>query len=441
MNGSVWSRGFILAVLYNLNTWGRNIICTIFYSLVITSFFSVGTSYGQFRINGYVEPAYAVRFSDDGPIEDQIILREVRTMLENHHFGSSGEQLSLRLLLDYNRLDGPGIEIREASLMIPLGSYLEISAGRQVLSWGPAQYEFVNDRFAKDYRSFLLGRDTEFLKAPDDGLRMSWFPGWADLDIIWMPEFEPDRLGEGRMIPVFDPVGGSLVTDADAPGAVSPEPGLENGEYHIRIRRLLGRWEVAAYGYHGFTGIPEGFENGLFFHPGLTAAGGSVRGPLLSGTVWLEWAYEDIRDPRAGKTFEVTPDRGIGLLGYQIQPTPITWYMFQGMWMKALRAEELHDFLTSENLEDVSVWSEQNRFSLQIAAGRSFLEERLKFMLRGFWGITDEDGHIRSEISYEWSDAVKISAGLHVFHANNASSRFGAVDKHDLAYLRIRYGF
>lgn len=425
----------------NGNFWISNFVTAILYSLVVTSLFPAGEALGQFQINGYVEPTYSVRFSDEGPIGDRIILREVRTMLENHHYGSSGEQLSLRLLLDYNRLDGTGMELREASLMIPLGFNWEFSAGRQVLSWGPAQYEFVNDRFTKDFRSFFLGRDLEFLKAPNDGVRVSWFPGWADVDFIWMPEFEPDRIGEGRMIPVFDPIGGSLVADVDAPEVVTPGSGFGDGEFHLRIRRLLGRWELAAYGYHGFTGVPEGFESGIFFYPELTAAGGSARGPFLSGTVWLEGTFEDIRDHRAGKSFEVPPDRVVGLLGYEVHPTPVTRYMIQGMWNGAISSGTLQDFLKSENKEDESVWSEQNRYFLQIAAGRSFIEDRLNVMLRGFWGITDEDGHVRVELTYEWSDAVKISTGLHGFKANHVSSRFGAADKHDLVYLRLRYGF
>jgi hypothetical protein len=60
------------------------------------------------------------------------------------------------------------MSIMENRLQLDLSSYLD---------W--ADLIFINDLFPKDWESFFIGRDTEYLKAPSDAAKISLFGDWA----------------------------------------------------------------------------------------------------------------------------------------------------------------------------------------------------------------------------------------------------------------------
>ncbi len=62
-----------------------------------------------------------------------------------------------------------------------------ITLGRQILTWGTGDLVFINDLFPKDWVSFFIGRDVEYLKAPSDALKVSAFSSWANLDLVYTP--------------------------------------------------------------------------------------------------------------------------------------------------------------------------------------------------------------------------------------------------------------
>ncbi|MGM0381021.1 MAG: hypothetical protein ACQEP7_03460, partial [bacterium] len=167
-------------------------LCLLVCGALVLSF-SSSAVLGNVNLEGYVEPALGVRYNNDGPVEQRNVLKETRALLENSWYGSAGSQLTLRGLIKHTDGEDADLNLREGSIMVPLGHSYDLTAGRQVLSWGPARYEFVNDRFSKDYRSFFLGRDLEYLKAPNDALRLAGYWDLFNFDLALMPEFEPDR--------------------------------------------------------------------------------------------------------------------------------------------------------------------------------------------------------------------------------------------------------
>ena len=46
---------------------------------------------------------------------------------------------------------------------------------------------FINDLFPKDWVSFFVGRDDEYLKAPSDSLKASFFNELFNLDFVYTP--------------------------------------------------------------------------------------------------------------------------------------------------------------------------------------------------------------------------------------------------------------
>ncbi len=403
---------------------------------------TTGQTANELPISGYVEPAYGVRYQDDGPIEDQNIMKEVRFMLENQWYGRSGEMLNLRVLGKQTTGENDDVEVREASIFLPLSTSVELTAGRQVLSWGPAQYEFVNDHFSKDYRSFFLGRDLEFLKAPADAVRLKWFNDIADVDLVLTPEFEPNRTPRGQAIPVYHPGQGELVSAEEAKqlGTTTglPENSPDKGEAHLRVHRMFGRWETALYGYRGFTGNPRGWNPGdtESFYPELVSYGFSLRGPLYGSVFWLEGSFENIREPRAGEVSTLPPNQYKLLTGFRFRNGPNVSYMAQASWFRQEDAAGLRSLMPDDH-----PYNDRNRYRLQVSTKREYMADRLTLRGRFFSGLSEDDWWLRLRGDYEWSDSVTLYAGSFFFGAEHPASRFGATEESNHIYTRIRYSF
>ena len=76
---------------------------------------------------------------------------------------------------------GDGVEekgvfdLREANVFARPTDTVDVKLGRQVLTWGTGDLVFINDLFPKDWQSFFIGRDVEYLKAPSDAAKISVF--------------------------------------------------------------------------------------------------------------------------------------------------------------------------------------------------------------------------------------------------------------------------
>lgn len=392
------------------------------------------------QLQGSAELGLAARFSSAGPIDDRILNAETRLLVERQWYGDGGEMLDIRALGVQGFRGDATVELRQASVYLPLGRSLEITAGRQVLSWGPAQFEFVNDRFAKDFEAFFVGRDLEYLKAPNDALRARSFLGGWTLDLVLAPIFQADRMPDPRRFPVLDPTTGSPARDPGFRPAL-PDEDLSSGEVHLRVDRHLGRWETAVYGYRGFTGAPEGVreaEDGpVAFHPAMAAVGVSVRGPVLAGLGWIEAAFEDIREDGAGVDPRLPPDRWLALGGYRWSPTPTRTWTLQATAVGQVDARRLREALAMAEPDDPR--AERIHYRVQGNVSQSFMGERLETGVRLFWGVTEEDAHWRVRVSYELSDDLVFEARYHGFAGDRPASRFGLLRDHDLFSVRLRY--
>ncbi len=409
--------------------------------LVITLAVPPQVLQAQTGFEGYVESSFGARASDDGPIQDRNVLEESRLLIEKDFYGNNGEVLNVGILAttdpDRNQSE---IELREGSIFLPLSRSVELKAGRQVLSWGPSQFEFINDHFAKDFRSFFVGRDLDFLKAPNDAAKLSYYGDMANIDLVVTPSFEPDRLPAGDVIPVYDPRTQQLVSSV--PGADTPprprrpESSLDNGEIHLRMNKMLGRWEAALYGYRGFIGQPSAFDRSNPYHAELASAGFSLRGPMMGGVVWAEGSYDDVREDGAGDTGNLPPSRANLGVGMRYRTAPTVNYMVQAISSWQIDAAGYRSALGPDH-----PGTDRVRHRLQVATTRDYWSDRLTVEMRGFAGLTEEDWHARLKGTYEYSDAVTLSSGVLLYGAGQPTSRFGVLDEHDLAFARLRYGF
>src|SRR3989338_7913610 len=212
------------------------------------------------EFHGFAEFAYGPKVSDDNTKRDDFNLLEQRLQLKTKYlFEGKGwlarKNSSLNFKGDFTADEyfsgKTDFELREFNLSATPYDWLDLKAGRQTLTWGTGDYLFVNDLFPKDYVSFFIGRDDEYLKKPSDALKMSFYPPLANIDFV-ISKFEPNTIPEGDRVSFFDSFQGGITgRDADR-GLLEPPLQPSNLEYALRTYRNFESHELAFYHFRCF---------------------------------------------------------------------------------------------------------------------------------------------------------------------------------------------
>ncbi len=413
---------------------------------VVASLGTAGTALAQgagdelpVEIHGLVESATASRVTDDPIQTDDFVLGEVRFRLDLSHYGDRSD-LSFKGDLTADALsDEVEIDIRQAAITLRAAEWLDVRAGRQVLTWGTGDLLFLNDLFPKDFVSFFIGRDDEFLKAPSNSVKFTLYSAPVNVDVVWTPIFEPDRFITGERLSFFDPSTTGLVsatTMGQPLSSILPAREFENGELAGRIFRTVGGYELSLYGYVGFTKQPLAFDPAanIAMHSRLAAYGASARGNFAGGIANVEGAYYDSADD-AGTDPHVPNSQVRGLVGYERElfanlTAGLQYYL---EWVQDY--DELIANSAAPQFEPDEV-----RHTITTRLTYRLLQETLTLSLFAFVSPSDEDTHVRPLLSYKWSDAVAIAAGANVMLGDD-NTFFGQLESNSNVYLRIRYSF
>jgi hypothetical protein len=194
-------------------------------------------------------------------------------------------------------------DMREANIFLRPLDYMDFKAGRQILTWGTGDLIFINDLFPKDWQSFFIGRDTEYLKAPSDAAKVSLFGDWANLDIVYTPRFDHDRFIRGQRISYWNSNLGRLAGQDAIIHTDKPNEWFRDSEIAGRLYKNIENYELAFYGYHGYWKSPGGqtatMTQAIF--PDLNVYGTSLRGAVGKGIGNVEFGYYESADDRSGR--------------------------------------------------------------------------------------------------------------------------------------------
>ncbi len=406
----------------------------IFGAALFFAFAVTGAFAGEVEWHGFVEGAVGVRTAEDAAFDgmQDYTLEETRTQLRLGAYGEQGEVfLRLDILDDQISGGGTGLEVRDGYLKFStFGDHVDVKMGRQALTWGTGDLIFINDLFPKDWVSFFVGREDQYLKAPADAVRLGFFGLPFDVDLVLMPEFTPDRIPTGERLSFYTPPG-----TAGPPGM--PANVLENGETAIRLSRYVGNFTASLYGYRGFFKTPAGMgTDGIPFYPKLSVAGASLRGGLAGGVAWLEGGYYDSRDDPDGDDPMVANSSGRFLAGFERQVATdfnvsLQWY---GEWMVD------HDSYAA-GLPAGAWAADELRQIVTMRLEKMMNYQTVRLSLFTFYSPTDEDMHARALASYKVTDDVEVAAGANVFEGNSNQTLFGQLDGNDNVFTRVRYTF
>lgn len=395
------------------------------------------------EIHGFVEAAAATRVQDDRTQSDHIVLNEARFRLDLARYGDladllfKGDFLADQLSDGTNNVD---VDIRQAAIAIRAARWLDIRAGRQVLTWGTGDLVFLNDMFPKDWQSFFVGRDDEYLKAPSNSVKLTFYNGLFNTDVVWTPTFESDRYITGERLSFFSPMAGGLVSAESMGGpvvAADPARTIENGEVALRLFRNVKGYELALYGYSGFFKRPLAFDPALNLptYSELSVYGGSVRGNLLGGVANVEGAYHDSRKDRDGNNPFVPNSDVRWLAGYERElfANFTMGLQYYAEWIQ--KYEELLANSPAPQFEE-----EEIRHLATTRLMYRMRQQTITAMLFAFYSPSGQDGHLRPSVSYKWSDAVNVTAGGNVMFGDDHTF-FGQLQENNNVYFRIRYSF
>lgn len=398
------------------------------------------TAPGAVEFHGVLSNHYSSRVNtpaDPNLAYGDFILAEERAQLRVSG-GSGATGFFGKIDFNHDHFPGQsGFEIREGYLNYTTGP-LDLRLGRQVVTWGVGDLVFINDIFPKDYGAFFSGRSTEYLKGAISGLKASLYSGFASVDLVMTPFFEPNRL----------PVPSRYVLDDPFPGITNratdlPEPELRNSEVAVRVSRPVLSWDIALYGYRGYARNPS-FELDsrtaptrlAYVFPELNTLGMSGQGSGFGGILSCELGYLDSPWDRDGDDPLVPNSEYRYLLGYQFAPWPdfTAGIQYYGEFM-------VDHANYSSNLPPSFPEEDELRQVFVLRMTRFLYYQTLKLSLLAFFSPTDEDYYLVPELTYKVSDELVVALGGNIFEGARADTDFARMDENDNAYLGVRYEF
>jgi hypothetical protein len=397
--------------------------------------------------HGFVEVAAGPRLGDDRPEKEGYNLLEGRFQLKftaypsQPHFFTDWNAVFFfkgELLLDGHEEEPDG-SIRECYLNISPLSFLDIKAGRQILTWGTGDLIFINDLFPKDFVSFFIGREDQYLKVPSDAIKLSFFSKLVNLDLVFIPFFQPDTPIRGRRLSFYNPF--TLSRDGEDSDLYFNKPGhsLSNTEIAVRLNRFIKSYELSVYGFRGYykqaAGVRNIFKRELFY-PELSVFGGSIRGQALGGIGSFEFGYYRSREDTSGHDPFIENSSVRYLFGYERQFKNDLFLSFQYYLNQLL---DYHDY----RIAQPGKVPKRDEFYqlLTMRVTKLLYHQDVELSLFVFYSPSDSDFHIRPRITYDVTDSWKVTCGGSIFGGEDDYTVFGQLKRNDTIYFRVRYSF
>lgn len=335
--------------------------------------------------------------------------------------------------------EGQGwLDLRQANFFVTPADFVDVKVGRQILTWGTGDLVFLNDLFPKDFNSFFIGRDEEYLKAPSDALKVGLFSQVANLNVVYTPRFDSDRFVDGSRISFFNTNLGRLSGRDAVVRTDKPDEWFEDYEVAGRLYRNVKGYELAAYGYRGFWKNPQGFDpaTGLSTFPDLWVYGTSARGILFKGIGNLEFAYYDSDDDRQGTDPFVRNSEWRFLAGYEQE---IGKDFTMGVQYNVELMTDFEDYLRTLPLG--SIPADEDRHLVTLRLTKLLMSQNLKISLFTFYSPTDNDAYLRPNLHYKVDDNWSAEIGGNVFIGEDEHTFFGQFERNTNVYLGVRYSF
>jgi hypothetical protein len=387
--------------------------------------------------HGFYEARVGTRVLDD-PYEDDLSLAEARYQFDLLAARDWGD---LKIKGDFlgdvveQQLD---LDLREANVFTRPTDFLDLKVGRQILTWGTGDLIFINDLFPKDYISFFIGRNVEYLKAPSDAVKVSLFSDGANLDVVYTPEFDPDRYLTGERLSYWNPVLGRRAGENDVLHVEKRRAFFAEDETALRLYRTIHNYELALYGYWGYWKSPAGFNPALTkaIFPELYVYGASARGTVGKGIGNVEIGYYDSVDDPDGDNPLLNNSEMRYLVGYTQELAPdftagVQYYVEQMLDYDSYRA----------SLFPGRPARDEFRHVVTLRLTQLLMNQNLTLSFFAFYSPSDHDAYLRPVVDYKASDNLSVEVGSNIFFGNEPYTFFNQFHYDTNIYTGVRYSF
>lgn len=327
-------------------------------------------------------------------------------------------------------------DLREANIFLRPNDFMDMKVGRQILTWGTGDLIFINDLFPKDWQSFFIGRDTEYLKAPSDALKVSLFGDWANLDIVYTPQFDPDRFIDGSRLSYWNSNLSRLAGEDAVIHTDKPNRWFGDSELAARLYKNINNYEFALYGYRGYWKSPGGqnvASQAIF--PDLNVYGASIRGAIGKGIGNMEVGYYESADDLSGKNNLIDNSQMRYLVGYTQEIARDFTAGLQYYVEQMLDYSQYKSNLISGPARD------RERHLITLRLTKLLMNQNLRCSLFTYFSPSDKDVHMRPNINYKLNDNLALEIGGNIFFGDYPNTFFGQFRNNTNVYAALRYSF
>lgn len=388
------------------------------------------------ELNGFYEMRSGYRTRNDKHQKDMSLM-ENRLQLDVSSFPEWGDLRVKGDILGDLVTEEADFDLREANIFASPLDFMDVKVGRQILTWGTGDLVFINDLFPKDWRSFFIGRDVEYLKAPSDAAKVSLFSDMANLDIVYTPQFDSDRFITGERISYWNSSLGRLAGNDAIQRIEKPDRWLRDDEIAARLYKNIDNYEFALYGYRGYWKSPAGLDKARTqaIFPELNVYGASVRGRVGKGIGNLEVGYYESDDDQSGEDPIVSNSELRFLAGYSQE---IGKDLTLGM---QYYVEHMTDYPQHKDGIPAGLDRDRDRHLLTVRLTKLLMNQNLRLSLFTYFSPSDEDSYFRPNINYKVSDNLTVETGANIFFGNYDSTFFGQFKNTTNIYTALRYSF
>jgi hypothetical protein len=388
-------------------------------------------------LNGFIEGRQGWRLQDD-PYEKDTSISEMRMQLDLSKDADWGI-IKLKGDLVGDQVEEKAYaELRELNLAFSPLDFMDTKIGRQTLTWGTGDLLFINDLFPKDWKSFFIGRDDEYLKAPSDAIKASLFFEFFNIDIVYLPVFNASQYVDGTRLSYWNSILGRTAGRDFIFDDIERNSYFRDDEYAGRLSKNIGGIELGLYGYHGFWKTPEGLDikEVKLWYPKLSVFGASTRGALWGGIGNLEIGYYDSNDDRDGVDPLVRNSEIRTLAGFERELAPdfIGGFQYYLEWMQEYEAYK-------STLPAGTTAKDEFRHVLTLRLTKLLMNQNLRLSLFTYYSPSDKDGYIRPKVHYKITDQWAIETGANIFVGKDDYTFFGQFQNNTNAYAGVRWSF
>ena len=387
------------------------------------------------EIHGFYEMRGGYRLQNDKYEKDMSIM-ENRLQLDIFSYFDRGDVAVKGDFFGDLVEEQADFDLREANVFLRPTEFMDVKLGRQILTWGTGDLVFINDMFPKDWQSFFVGRDTEYLKAPSDAAKISLFSDWADLDIVFTPQFDPDRFINGSRISYWNSnlgrfAGNDMIVHTD-----KPNRWFKDNEIAARLYKNIDKYELAIYGYQGYWKSPGGQIGTQVTFPDLNVYGTSIRGVVGKGIGNVEIGYYESAEDESGRNSMINNSEMRYLVGYTQEigrdfTLGLQYYI-----------EHLQDFYQYKaNLPAGQPARDEFRHLTTVRLTKLLMNQDLRLSLFTYFSPSDKDVYMRPIINYKVDDNLAIETGANVFFGDYPQTFFSQFQNNTNIYMGFRYNF